>query len=381
VTAMSAVAFASAEIQLRGDVVGTNSFTDLTNTSRPGASYMQAQYARLNFKGKINEQFFGRFQLDFLQSQGLNGLKAAEIDHAINDMFQVGFGRLSDPGIGGFEGTRAYYDMWFISQAYQGNFPFGAQLDVTINPDHKVKLVLLNAGWTGTNSALGGGISYAGGNQSLNPGLNPSTNTNPQTAPATAPTYLGYGLRYEGNFGPIVGRASYHVDPLYTSGSVNNNSYLGVGVKYTMGDLDATLDYLSDTFTSIGTSNNDNGTKNTVVLMADYSMGMFKPHLKFESTTVQDVPAAYYVQSEGTLATSALWGSSLVSSGAYQNAITRYDIGANIYPNGQKDPFYYSVNYVGQSNVFSGAGATYSNKTVTESAIFASIVAMNDILK
>jgi len=228
---------------------------------------------------------------------------------------------------------------------------------------------------------VGGAIAQSSTAQSLNANSNPATNGTPQTAPYQAPTTYGYGLRYEGNFGPVTGRLSYHVDPLTTGSTTNNNTYLVASAKYTMSDLVATLDYMSDTFTSIGTASNDNGTKSTIVLMADYNMGMFTPRLKFESTTVQDVPAAFYTSSEATLAGSALWGSSLITSGAYQDAITRFDIGTDIRPGGQKDPFYYSVHYVSQSNAFSGGGVSYANKTVNESAVYASIIAINDILK
>ena len=369
VTMMSAAALADASFGVRGDVVGTNTYNDPGNVSQPGSNYMQAQYARLLLKGKISEQFDGKLTLDFLQT-GINGLKVAEVDHHINDMFNIGFGRLQDAGIGGFEALRPFYDHWFYSQAYQANFPFGIQADVVLNPDHKLKFVLLNQGWTGTLAGTGGAISNSAANQSL---------SNAQTANTQAQTNYGYGVRYTGNFGAITGQASYHVDPTYTN-KTNLNSYLSVGVKYMMSDIEASLDYFGDTFTGVGTANNDNATKNSIVLMGKYNMGMFTPRIKYESTTVQDVSSTYFAQNN-TSATS-IWGSyALPTSGAYQDVISRYDIGTDIKPGGDKDPFFYSVHYVGQTNTFSGGAISFSNKTITESAVYVSIIAINDILK
>jgi hypothetical protein len=374
VTALSATALAEATFGVRGDIVGTNQFTDTTNTTQPGSSYMEAEYARLILKGKISDQLYGRLTLDFLQT-GINGLKVAEVDHKMNDMFTLGFGRLQDAGIGGFEGIRAFYDQWIYSQAFQANFPFGVGLEAAITPDHLIKLVVLNQGWTGASAGTGAAIALSSTNQSL---------SSSQTSPATAQTAYGYGLRYNGMFGSVSAIASYHVDPTYTK-NTNNNGYAVVGAMYQDDALKVSLDVLSDTFTGIGTNNNDNGTKSTVVAMADYKMGMWTPRLKVESSTVTDVPSAYFSQNESSAAASSFWGQSFssVMSGAYTDQISRVDVGTDIRPGGEKDPFYYSVHYVTQSQAFSGNGipAAVTNKTVTESGIYVSIVAINDILK
>ena len=177
---------------------------------------------------------------------------------------------------------------------------------------------------------------------------------------------------------------SFHTDPTYTN-KTNSNTYTIVGVKYEADALRASLDYMADTFTGIGTNSNDNGTKSTIVAMANYNLGTFNPRVKFESTTVTDVPSAYFTQSNGSLAANGLWGQnfSSVIAGAYQDQITRFDIGTDIRPGGEKEPFYYSVHYVTQSQAFSGNGipATVTNKTVNEAAVYVSIIAMADILK
>jgi hypothetical protein len=371
VTAISATALAGAQFGIRGDVVGTNSYTDLANRTEPGSSYLEAQYARMLFTGKVSDNLKGDLWIDFLQTvSGVPSiLKVAQIYQDFNPMFTAGIGRMKDAGIGGWEGLRPYYDMWIFSQDYQANFPMGLWLDININPDQQVKLVVLNQGWSAGSN--GGSLTYSSTNQSLG-----NTTTNSTT---TSQTNVGYGFRYKGAFGPFGVIGSYDIDPQQLGTGTNNNTLVAAGVKYEADALNVSLDYLGNTYTGIGTNAADNATKNSIVVMADYNLGMFKPRVKVESTTITDVPSTYYAQNNNTLTAANFWGSS-VPSGAYTDGITRLDIGTDI-RNNPGDALYYSVHYVTSSNTFSGNGISYANKTVSESAVYLSMIAMNDILK
>lgn len=343
IVAMSATAFAGGDLDLRSGYTGYSGNT-INSTTNTGVGGLGMDRARIGFSGAVGN-VTGKVQLDMLTSafatQG-GYVKFAEITNKWNDNMSLSAGRLDDTGMGGFEAKKSTGDQYFTSASYMKNYYGGLRFAYNISDSNVFKLYLLNENFNASASG----------------------------------TAQGYGFQYDGSAGDFGYVLSYHTLPMtVTNQPTATNTYINAGISFKTGDWMFSFDYDMNTYAkqAITTAVGD-GSKTSMVLMVDYNMGNWTPLLKYEMSTVKDLDETKADSNDGTLSTYA------VTTGAYNLNITQYTIGTE-YRSNPGDKFRYHIMYTGRTNTFDGAGAAFTNKTVTSTTVVAGFRWQADFLK
>lgn len=221
----------------------------VTKAAASHADYSKLYFrvARLDFQGALNQETTTTYRVRFnllgaataptatIRDGASNQLQIGYVAHKMGDL-TLTMGKFVSE-IGGFEGISNGSDMYLQSEYYAGTFN-----GVSTNTN-----LLYSAAWLHVSGAR---LEYAlAPTQSLALSvLNPLAD-HKNASSAFAESAMGYGVVYKGSFmdKALAVMGSYHVNPgLAASGgdsTDNKNTFMTVGLKYTMNPVVVQLDY------------------------------------------------------------------------------------------------------------------------------------------
>jgi hypothetical protein len=290
--AFTSSAFASIHLTVRSDYVGTQKYTDSTNTDVGSTSLFTPSFARLYLNGKVGDADV-KSALDirsFTQTQDGTGqiTPAMTVDKFVHFLYfdkavfteglRFQAGKL-DVNQGGWE-----HDQIEAGDSYMDSIASSGTV-VGRNAASAATIV------AGPGNGSGAGLSYTF-NENHNVALQVANQVNQfsnSTTSAADTKRNTIGAEYTGWFmdkalGVKAGWMNGAADTTDATGTHKNIQYINAGVKYTASNWMATLDYLDNS--SKATDNSGAETKgdtNSWVLSANYNINnMYRPLIKYE---------------------------------------------------------------------------------------------------